>query len=418
MKLHKSLFFLLLLAVAGCKKYDIAPLVKDPAYIRVFNDLSNDIDVFHSAQVAPFLTFLMDPKTDGDVPNDAEIIGDYMGIRQLYSLSYPVNEANSSIGTGTLNSGQPGSAPVINLYPLNYEYPGNAHVLTAPVMNGFDLSAWAQISSGKHRIMFVVRPQNNIPFKELASTIRSRVLLDTTVNFEKGEVYTLEVVSRDLDNGKYGLYIRHEQFVHQAFDENKLYIGFVNLSGKKPLDNQQGFGNYIGDNVRISTTYNLFNDAVYATQADVVYDAYPEYKDTYMTTLNTKMDTGISFQPLPLLPESAFFYQGILRSYYAFSNNNVFFGTLPYYSFNLLDADKPVTDPDSRLGYLLRCHRDPSSYNNYSSRDNNRSAPNLNLLVNSGNGYHVYSTVNIMEIVYDRVYTMQLQRGFNNVPKN
>lgn len=419
MKIYKPMIFLLLFAlgIAGCKKYEISPQLTDPAYMRVFNDLAATADVLHSGQAPPFVTFLMDPKTSASgIPDDAGIVGDYLSTRQLFSLSYPINEANSSIGTGTLGAG-PSVPPVINNTPVNYEYPGNAHVLTAPVINGYDLSAWAQVPSGKHRIMFVVRPKNSIAFKDLASTIRSNVLLDTTVNFVKGEVYTLELVSRDLDNGKYGLYIRHEQFPHQAFDVNKLYVGFVNLSGVTPLNAQQGFAFNFGNRVRISCSYNIFNDAAYATQGSTFYDSYPGYQDTYMTTLASRMDTTISYQPLPLLPESSFFYQDVLRNYYPVnSSNNSDFGSLPFFSFNLLDADKPASDPDAKLGYILRCARDPSSFNNYAADYNNRTAPNLNLMVNTGGGYHVYSTINIVELVYDRAYLMQIQKGFNNVP--
>lgn len=420
MKIYRSIIFLLLLAtgIAGCKKYDLAPELTDPAYMRVFNNLAVNPDALHSGQVAPFVTFVMDPKTDAaGIPADGSVIGDYLTTRQLFSLSYPISEANSSIGTGTLGAGVGNNTPVINNTPVNYEYPGNAHVLTAPVINGFDLSAWAQVPSGKHRLMFVVRPKNAIAFKDLAATIRGNILLDTTVNFVKGEVYTLELVSRDLDNGKYGLYIRHETFPRQAYDAGKLYVGFVNLSGKKPLNAQQGFSFNFGDRVRINCTYNIFNDAAYATQGSSFYNPYPGYDETYLTTLASRMDTTISFQPLPLLQESSFFYQGLLREYFPVNGtSNSYFGSLPYYSFNLLDADNPVSDPDAKLGYLLRCARDPSSYNNYPVDYNNRSVPNLNLLVNTGGGYHVYSTVNIIELVYDRAYLMQIQRAFNNVP--
>src|ERR1700761_5305027 len=141
MKLYRKILFLLLCAAGftGCKKYALVPLVANPSYIRVFNNINNTVDVFNNQQVSPFLTFLMDPKTDASgVPNDAAIIGDYLGTRQLFSLSYPLNEANSSVSTGTIGAGGQPSSTTVNL--INYEYPGNAHVLTAPAINGFDLS--------------------------------------------------------------------------------------------------------------------------------------------------------------------------------------------------------------------------------------------------------------------------------------
>lgn len=289
MKIYKPIFFLLLLVAfsTGCKKYDIIPSFKDPAYIRVFNDLQSPVDVFHSQQAAPFLTFLMDPKTDAaGLPVDAGIICDNLGTRQLFSLSYSINEANSSVGNILVGSNNSFLPPI--LYPVNYEYPGNAAVLTASFINGFDLSAWGQIPSGKHRIMFVVRPQNNIGFKDLSAAIRSDILLDTTVNFEKGEVYTLEVVSRDLDNSKYGLYIRQEQFIHQAFEDDKIYVGFTNLSGKTPFSGKYGTGFFFSDKININYSCNIFNDAN-SLNSYFFYTQLPGYNNNYYTTLITKM---------------------------------------------------------------------------------------------------------------------------------
>ncbi|MCC8409465.1 hypothetical protein LJ707_11025 [Mucilaginibacter sp. UR6-1] len=416
MKISQLIFllpFLLSAAFSSCKKYELKPQVEDASYIRVFNNLTFTVDFLNNQQTPPFLTFLMDPELDADgVPNNAGIIGDYLGTRQLYSISYPINAGNSSTGNGTLNeSGQPN--PPLG-YPQNYEYPGNAHVLTAPVINGFDLSSWAQISSGKHRIMFVVRPQSNTPFRDLGSVQRASILVDTTINLEKGEVYTLEVVSRDLDNGKYGLYVRKEEFIHKAFDENKLYAGFINLSGKRPEQSKYGTAFFFPDKVRINSTYNIFNDAA-SSSAGSYYHPLEGYDNTYYTTLSSKFDQSISYLPLPMLPQSAFFYQGVLRTYspiVSVANQNT--GTMPYISFNMLDADLPVTTP---TGFKLNCWSDPAVFNNYTFR-NPHTTPNLNLVINSNNQFKVYSTVNIFEMVYNRVYLMQIKRGIDHAPQN
>jgi hypothetical protein len=101
MKRYISILFLGL-CVAGwqsCKKYDIEREVENPSYIRVFNNLTPTLDVIHGSQSTPFLTFLLDPETDASgTPVDAAVIGDYLGTRQLFSLSYAANEANSSVG--------------------------------------------------------------------------------------------------------------------------------------------------------------------------------------------------------------------------------------------------------------------------------------------------------------------------------
>lgn len=424
MKRIEKIFLILLGTViftAGCKKYDIAPQIADPAYIRVFNDLTTTIDAFNSAQAPPFLTFLLDPKTStGGIPTDAAIIGDHLTTRQLYSKSFPINEANSSIGNGTIGLGGSPDAPV--LYPQNYEYPGNAPVLAAPVINGFDLSSWAQISSGQHRIMFVVRPQTITPFKALSEAQRSSVLLDTTINFEKGEVYTLEVISRDLDKSKYGLYVRKENFIHQAFDENKIYTGFVNLSGKTPADAAYGNGTgfYFPAKVKINCTYNIPNDAA-STPLNPLFSKLPGYNNIYLTTLTTTMAKNMDYFSFPSLPSNSFFRQGILRSY---SNPLAYYvpdltGNMPYVGFTFVDADKPVLGAQP-VGYPLDCSANPSTFNNFNVNTtiSRYFQPTLNLLVNINGTYHAYATLNIMELVYDRVYMMQIKRGINDLPTN
>jgi len=400
--------------LTGCKKYAEAPLMKDPAYIRVFNNLTTTVDFLHSQQVAPFLTFLADPAVDAaGVPSDAAVTGDFLGARQFYSLSAPINEANSSLAT--VNPGG-NSGPVVT--NMNYEYPGNAHVLAAPVINGLDLSAWAQFPSGKHRILFVVRPSNNIAFSNLSATVRSNILIDTTIDFQKGEVYTMEVVSRDIDNAKYGLYVRKEQFIHQAFETNKLYAAMVNLSGKLPASAAVSAAFFFPDKLRISYSYNILNDAVGMNQYNFYYDQLPGYDDTYYTTLNSKMDTVVSFLPLPLLPEENFFYQGVLRTYSTLPNfPSEFQGTMPYVNFNIVNADRPTGTPDSGTpdGLILACSADPTIFNNTPRQSY---TPNLNLIVNTGNAFHVYPTLNILELSYDHVYLMQIQRGIDEIPKN
>ncbi|PSL47967.1 hypothetical protein CLV51_102827 [Chitinophaga niastensis] len=419
MKKYIILHFLCLLTIAmtSCKKYAEAPLLSHPAYLRVFNDMAYSVDFLHNGQGVPFLTFIMDPHTDAaGVADTGAIVGDFLGTRQLFSLSYPINEANSSSGQ-TTNDGRGG---VVNLNPVNFEYPGNAHVLTAPAINGFDLSAWAQVPAGKHRILFVNRPQNNTSFPNLSATIRSNVLLDTTVNFEEGEVYTMEVVARDLDNNKYGLYLRREAFVHQSFEENKIYAGFVNLSGVQPRSSQYHFKPAFSDNVSIYYTYNIYDDiASDFKPLDPSYNPLPGYNNIYYTTLQTKMDTVIPYLALPMLPRNYFFRQDTLRTYLDKSvvligGGATRYGSMPHVRFDLADA--------ANVGptFPLICAGDPTIFNNYNVNTTyiKKFTPNLNLVVNTGNALHIYSTLNIMEMVYDRVYLMQIQRGFNEVPKN
>ena len=71
-----------------------------------------------------------------------------------------------------------------------------------------------------------------------------------------------------------------------------------------------------------------------------------------------------------------------------------------------------------RAAYDLNCSADPTTFNDYApgAGVTLNYEPNLNLITNVGGVYNVYPTLNIMEMVYDRVYMMQIQNGFNQVP--
>ncbi|WP_123864601.1 hypothetical protein [Chitinophaga barathri] len=419
MKAIYSLLVLCAVMTAGCMKYEEAPLVESPSYIRVYNNLPQIGNALYAGQATPFLTLLVDPETDGQgVPSDAGIVGDFLATRQLFSLSYPINAANNDISGSVLN-GRGGSTA--SLLPSNYEYPGNAHVLTAPAINGFDLSAWAQIPSGKHRIMFIVRPQNNTPFKNLSALIRGNILIDTTVELARGEVYTLHAVARDLDEKKYGLYIRRESFVHETFDENKIYTGFVNLSGNMPKAIGAGYGNVYPDRPAIYCTYYM--PSVVSNSNGPQLNILKGYDKTYFTTLRQNMDTVIHYLELPMLPRDSFFLQNVIKEYAPdgaivqggpLNPSGRGIGTLPSFAFHFADAANPT-----RLTTLFSA-ANPRTFNNFDPVNSAATSftPNLNLIVNSNNVNRLYSTLNIMEIVYDRVYLMQVQRGFNTVPLN
>ncbi|MGN7722108.1 hypothetical protein [Chitinophaga sp. 22620] len=414
-----SLLALCSVMTTGCMKYEEAPLVESPAYIRVFNNLPKIGNALYAGQATPFLTMLIDPETDGQgLPNNAGIVGDFLATRQLFSLSYPINAANSDI-SGSVLSGRGGASA--SLYPSNFEYPGNAHVLTAPAINGFDLSAWAQIPSGKHRIMFIVRPQNNTPFKNLSALIRGNILIDTTVELAHGEVYTMHVLARDLDEAKYGLYVRKESFVHETFDENKIYAGFVNLSGKQPKAIGAGYGFVYPDRPAIYCTYYM--PAVSPNTNSIQLNTLKGFDKTYFTTLRQNMDTAIHFLELPMLPRDSFFLQKVIREYAPeraiieggpLNPSGRGVGTLPSFAFHFADAANPTR------WITLFSAANPRTFNNYDPVNSGATnfTPNLNLIVNSNNVNNLYSTLNIMEIVYDRVYLMQIQRGFNTVPLN
>ena len=406
-----------LFLLGGCRKYPEQQSIQNASYIRVFNDLNTTVDFLNNAQAPPFLTFIMDPHLDASgAPDTGQAFGDFLGTRQRFSLSYPINEGNSLTNTTTTLIGSVGSGNVIVDQAINYEYPGNAHVLAAPAINGFDLSSWAQVPSGKHRFVFVLRPQTDTPFTRLGAAIRKDILIDTTVDLEPGEVYTLEALSLNLDQNQYGMYVRKEQFIHQSFQANQIYVGFVNLSGVPPLSSQYGYFPDFSDSTVIYYTYYVFNDQLQTF--------YPitGYNNNYYTTLNQRMSTQISYLGLPMLPQSAFFFQDSLRKYATALNSDITFsrpGTFPFVQFALWAQDSVSYQlAGGRAAYDLNCSADPTTFNDYApgAGVTLNYEPNLNLITNVGGVYNVYPTLNIMEMVYDRVYMMQIQNGFNQVP--
>ncbi|TDW97237.1 hypothetical protein [Dinghuibacter silviterrae] len=413
---------ILLVLVGSCRKYPEASPLSGAAYIRVFNDIATSVDFLHSQQAPPFLTFIMDPHLDaGGAPDTGLVVGDFLGTRQLYSLSYPINEGNS-LGVDLQQIDNYSNNVTITPGYVNYEYPGNAHVPTAPALNGFDLSSWAQVPSGKHRFVFVIRPQTDTAFSRLSTTIRHQILIDTTLDLQAGEVYTMEALSTDLDNNRYGAYVRQEQFIHQAFEPDQLYAGFVNLSGVTPHSARLGYFPDFPDSTVIYYTYYIHNDFNNGLGVEFGQDHYNPltgYNNNYYTTLNQRMATQISYLGLPLLDKSYFFIQDSLRSYANYLNNSGYgyMGNFPFVQFSIYAQDSTAY-AHNYLPFVLNCAANPVTFNNYLPGVGTtfHFTPNLDLLVNVGGQVSVYPTLNIMEMVYDRVYLMQIQNAFNQVP--
>ena len=407
-KRHNNILFLLLLVIAGsgvsCKKYAGIPDVSQPAYLRVFNNIPYSLDAFDKNLPQPFLTFLMDPEVDENgIPNKAQIVGDFLSTRQLYSASYPINAGNT-------------------FQKINYDYPGNAPVLAAPSMNGFDLSAWAQVPSGKHRIMFVVRPFTDTAFSKLSLRERSTVLIDTTVEFTQGEVYTLEAVARDLEAAVYGLYFRQESFVHEHFDQDKLYLSVYNLTGTPLRSNPSKYARqyYATDTMTLYYTYNVYNDILSAPNSPF-YTPIPDYNNVYLTTLSKRFTNTSPFFTLPFLSRDYYFdITGQLRTFASKQTTQITPGSMPYISFNVVNPQGNYLKGNDNLTSCIYSCTDPIFINNYqqgaaSSNGVDAAVATANLdqfTVIDGN-IKIYPTVNIFELVYDRVYHMQITR-YNN----
>lgn len=211
---NRVIYILVLLTLLGgtsCRKTEFAE-VNSPAYLRVFNSLEYVVTLDNKELPQPFLTMLIDPVFDEQgIPVSAAITGDFLDKRDGWARPYP-DAANTNI--------------------YQKEYPGTAKVVAAPVLNGYDLSSWAQIPSGSHRVMFISRPLNTVPFYELNNDLKKQVIVDTTIDLTQGEVYTMNVIQKSYTAQNAGVYLRNETFVKRSFSDSLVYINFYNLSSE------------------------------------------------------------------------------------------------------------------------------------------------------------------------------------------
>lgn len=248
---NRFLFLFVCLAVvagAGCRKTDFATL-SSPAYLRVFNCLDYTITLDNKDNPQPFLVMLVDPQLDADgTAAGAAITGDFLDLRDVWARPYP-DAANTTV--------------------YQKEYPGTAKILAGPILNGYDLSSWAQVPSGKHRVLFLSRPLSTVPFFSLDKNQRKQVLVDTTIELTAGEVYTMHVLNQDYVTNKKGVYLRNETFVKQSFSDSLVYVNFYNLSSNGFYENAPDIlSGGVDPRNKIRDTMNVFctlNKAVNAT---------------------------------------------------------------------------------------------------------------------------------------------------------
>jgi hypothetical protein len=411
------LLAIILLWGTACRKYAEGPAAvsNSPAYLRVFNVAPYTATVLNSAAPAPFFTFVMDPTADAaGLTNGGSIVGDWLGQRQGYVSSVSINEGNS-VGA---------SLDTFVTHNITYEYPGSAHVLTAPPIHGYDLSAWAQVPSGKHRVLFIARPQTDTPFVSLSPAIRKSIVIDTTIDLQAGEVYTMEAVSTDEDHNKFGAYLRQEQFIHQTFSDSNIYVGFYNLSGIPSAYNAYSgsspYPNDFPDSMAIYCTYNIFDWLTYdaslqTTTTNYSYDPLQGFNNVYLTTLTQRMNTTTSFFPLPLLPSSYYYDgQGIFGSYTPNLGPVTNHGSLPWVNFSAVS----LSSAPSTHGYSILCTNDPAKINDLDpsslaggSLGIGYSTASLSYFTNVNGVITARPSLIILEIAYGYVYMMRIQQA-------
>ncbi|ASZ14757.1 hypothetical protein CK934_01010 [Chitinophaga sp. MD30] len=385
-------FALLLVLMTGCTKVDYTT-VDDPAYLRVFNDFNYGFSLDEKDKKLPFLCMLIDPVFDKDgKPTGGKIVGDFLDIRDYYAPPYP-----SHIGTSTS----------VN----NPEYPGKEDVLVGPILNGYDLSSWAQIPSGTHRFLFLYRPKNSVPYFQLEKALQGEVMLDTTVTLTSHEVYTMHLLQKDYVTKENGVLLRQETFHKQSFSDSLVYVNFYNYSAKGFLESPDNikpkiarmasFNNGVRDKMDIFLF--LYPDQRAITQSsDYRSNPLPGYNGRYLASVerNNSSDAVAPYFNFPLFANRA--DNGVVT-----------------YSWQTFEFFVPGMNPVNNT-YL-----DENTLGNWATLDcvNNgiqrpwlsRGATLPNMLVNIHAGKdnpRSFATINTVEVINGGVYLMTIQRKY------
>lgn len=401
MKQATLLYVILSVAVfSSCKKYAELTPVSKAAYLRVFNDLNYILGPANSSLPSTEITFLFDPVFDkAGLPVNASIVGDYISVRSLFSASFPANAGNIGV------TRQP-------------EWPGALTVLTAPTINGFDLSSWAQVPSGKHRIMLMGRPQTDTAFVNLPASGRTTVIADTTVDLGAGEVYTLEAVLYDGASNSTGAYMRHESFPTAAFTTRNNYLSFYNLTARNlNPNNVTPFPyDYQGFIIPISATpfyppldlyYTVFTPVCGNTSATgaIAYSCAfnPTAKQVYFRTLSSSFEEKAPFDSIPLPPLSQFLNPD--GTFTALKNR-------PWVSIGLHEAQGTSGSINFGVDTTAWINNDPE-YHLGVEFPSFILPQGLTLATGNGSEISTYPTVNIVEIVNNTPFVMQMHRTFD-----
>ena len=377
-----SFVFLFMCLSVACRKTEFTE-VDNPAYLRVFNCLDYDITLGNKDAPQAFLTMLIDPELDNNgIPESAKIVGDFLDKRDTWARPYP---------------------DAVNTTLWQKEYPGTLKVLAAPILNGYDLSSWAQVPSGKHRIIFRTRPYNNTPFFSLEKNLRGVTLVDTTVELKTREVYTMHVLEQDYVSKRTNLYVRNETFVKQPLSDSMVYINFYNLSSEgyfsitsQIKDNNAVATKKIGDDMNVYYSLsrlvnnklvpikgfnNLPLGGMIRSQEAIVapYYSFPMFADTSANKIFTGNMAQVFYFCAPGFSPGSVYntgkgqYSGIAIGDYGYNTGNVY---IPY-----------GIKADLRTGLIISTH---SGVNNPRS----------------------FATVNTLEFINDNFYLTTIQRKY------
>lgn len=377
---RKRIYFAWCLVAAvclgSCSKYPELKPQSQASYLRVFNSLNYTQG---TGGLPPNeMTLLIDPVMDKNgLPVDAAVVGDYITERDPFSSSYPAHAGNIAV---TKQS----------------EWPGSLPVLTAPTINGLDLSAWAQVPSGKHRIMLMGRQSADTPFNHLPASARTSVIADTTVTFTPGEVYTMEAVVFDFATVRTGAYLRNENFTKIPFSTRENYLSFYCLTAANMSPNG---GNGAFD-PPLYLSYSLWSplctNSSYTgiTKYSCVWPA-PVVNHVYLRTISNSFGSAAPYDSLPMPPLSDF-----LNPDNSFVDSNY----RPFPEFDIADG-RTGTSP-------LYIGVSPD-LGGYPFGGGFTFPQGLAIAASNSQQIMVYPSVNIIELVNGTAYLMQLHRTFD-----
>lgn len=380
-----------LLWATKCTKVEYTK-IEEPAYLRVFNNMNYVQTLGSKDDKVPYLCMLINPTINaGGLITGAEIVGDFLDQRDPYAPPYPSHVGN-------------------NNSVHNPEFPGKQNVLVGPVLNGFDLSSWAQVPSGSVRIVFAYRPKNTVPFFELEDHLRKDFLIDTSLNLGSKEVYTLHVLQKDFVKKENGILLRQENFHKLPLSDSLVYVNFYNMSAKgfweadlsKKDDNFFKYGSLMAG---IKDDMNVFL-SVYENAQNLSVDAptVAGYKGRFVANMK-RNSTSPVVSPYASFPLWA-------------SNKANGVQTDIWQRFDFFVPGMDITNnpfhPSERLtGSNWASVNCLLTGNASLSVDNAAKLPNMLVNIHSGkDNPRTFATVNTIEVVNGRVYLTTIQRKY------
>ncbi|MGN5954036.1 hypothetical protein ACP6L2_05405 [Sphingobacterium lactis] len=344
----------------------------------------------------PYLCMIVNPKFDeSGMPIGGEIIGDNIDKRNIYAPPYPTHVGNST----TVH---------------NPEYPGKENVLVGPILNGFDLSSWAQIPSGKKRFLFMFRPKNSTPFFELDDKLKRMVLLDTTLELKSKEVYTMNILQKDFGKKKYDVILRQENFHKQAFSDSLVYVNFYNYSSNgffeapKALKNINEKMGMLKDGIKddLNIYLSLYRDTTDLNRSPI----YRNYRSVFLGNVKRNLENNnpAVYYNFPVWADT--------------SANGIYTNTWQRLEF-LLPGMDISSHPYAFLSSSGNSHGNYFTANFIKNGDvvihasahyaNGIVLPNL--LINIHSGEHnpkTFASVNTLEIINNLLYLTTIQRKY------